>query len=86
MPKYAEVFVSICNLTVGIPESLLPMSSLDYTHYYIHPNTHYYTLPVNRLAQITPKTHTYSYSSTICLFFNGFPTGIPVTFRYISTW
>ena len=29
MPKYAEVFVRICNLTVRIPDSLLPILCLQ---------------------------------------------------------
>ena len=43
-------------------------------------------LPVKNLAQIAPKIHTSSCSSTIWLFCNGFLTGIPVKFKYINTW
>ena len=44
-------------------------------------------LPVNKLAQITSKlTHPVVLQLSTCLFCNGFLTGIPGTFRYISTW
>ena len=44
-------------------------------------------LLVNKLAQITPKlTHPVVLQLPICLFCNGVLSGIPGTFRYISTW
>ena len=42
-------------------------------------------LPVDKLLQINPKTHTSTCSSIICLFCKGFLTGITGTFRYTST-
>ena len=39
--------------------------------------------PVKKLAQISPK---FTHSVVLQIFCNGFLTGIPGTFRYVSTW